>query len=53
MNQPAVMDTATHDSRIEAFRTTLERLDTINAQLQSLAVTLVRADELPGQIART
>lgn len=46
------MDPAT-DSRIEAFRTTLERLDTINCQLQSLAVTLARADELPGQIART
>ena len=47
------MDTATHDSRIEAFRTTLERLDTINCQLQTLAITLARAEELPSVIART
>lgn len=53
MNQPAVMDPATNDSRIEAFRTTLERIDTITDQLQTLAITLARAEELPGLIART
>jgi hypothetical protein len=40
-------------NRIEAFRSTLERLDTITGQLQTLAITLARADELPGLTART
>lgn len=46
------MDTAT-DNRIEAFRVSVERLDTITGQLQTLAITLARADELPGMIAET
>jgi len=47
------MDTATNDSRIEAFRVMLQRLATINCQLQTLAHTLARAEEIPGLIART
>jgi hypothetical protein len=41
------------DTRIEAFRQTVERLGIITAQLQTLAATLARAEELPGLIART
>jgi hypothetical protein len=41
------------DTRIETFRQTVERLGIITAQLQTLAVTLARADELPALIART
>jgi hypothetical protein len=43
------MDT---DTRIEAFRQTVERLTLIPGQLQTLAITLARADELPGTMAR-
>ncbi len=43
------MDT---DTRIEAFRQTVERLTLIPGQLQTLAITLARADELPGIMAR-
>jgi hypothetical protein len=45
----AAMDT---DTRIEAFRQTVERLTLIPGQLQTLAITLARADELPGIMAR-
>ena len=41
------------ETRIEAFRQTVERLSIITAQLHTLAVTLARADELPALIART
>lgn len=43
------MDT---DTRIEAFRQAMERLTLIPGQLQTLAITLARADELPGIMAR-
>jgi hypothetical protein len=43
------MDT---DTRIEAFRQTVERLTLIPGQLQTLAITLARADELPDIMAR-
>jgi hypothetical protein len=45
------MNTAT-DPAIEAFRQTLERLDSINSQLRTLTITILRADELPGLIGR-
>jgi hypothetical protein len=45
----AAMDT---DTRIEAFRQTVERLTLIPGQLQTLAITLARADELPVIMAR-
>ncbi|MCX8496440.1 MAG: hypothetical protein ORN51_09695 [Akkermansiaceae bacterium] len=41
----AAMDT---DTRIEAFQQTMERVTLIPGQLQTLAITLARADELPG-----
>lgn len=41
------MNTAT-DIRIDAFRQTVERADTLQRQLQTLAITIARADELPG-----
>ncbi|MCX6872878.1 MAG: hypothetical protein NTW21_03580 [Verrucomicrobia bacterium] len=41
------MNTAT-DTRIENFRQTVERADTLQAQLDTLAITVARADELPG-----
>jgi hypothetical protein len=40
------------DPAIEAFRQTLERLDSINSQLRTLTITILRADELPGLIGR-
>ena len=40
------------DPAIQAFRQTLDRLDSINSQLRTLAITLLRADELPGLIGR-
>ena len=43
------MDT---DTRIEAFRQTVERLTLIPGQLQTLAITLARTDEIPGIMAR-
>ena len=43
------MDT---DTRIEAFRQAMERLTLIPGQLQTLAIILARADELPGIMAR-
>jgi hypothetical protein len=46
------MNTATN-TRIEVFRATVERLSTITGQLQSLAITIARADELPGLIQRS
>ena len=45
------MNTAT-DPAIEAFRQTLDRLDSINSQLRTLTITILRADELPGLIGR-
>ena len=41
------MNTAT-DIRIDAFRQTVERADTLHRQLETLAITIARADELPG-----
>lgn len=41
------------ETRIEVFRQTVERLGIISGQLDTLAVTLARADELPALIART
>lgn len=41
------------DIRIEAFRQTVERLTLIPGQLQTLGITLARANELPGLIANT
>ncbi len=41
MNRP-------NDIRIETFRQTVERLDLIHGQLQTLEITLARALELPG-----
>jgi hypothetical protein len=38
------------DPRIEAFRQTVERLTAIPGILDTLAITLARADELPGLI---
>ena len=40
------------DPAIEAFRQTLDRLDSITSQQQTLAIALLRADELPGLIGR-
>ena len=45
------MNTATHDL-IEVFRQSVEHATKIQGQLQTLAITLVRADELPGLIGR-
>ena len=45
------MNTVT-DPTIEAFRQTLDRLDSINSQLRTLTITILRADELPGLIGR-
>ena len=42
----------TTDTRIEAFRQAMERLCSIPGQLQTIAITLSRADELPGIMAR-
>jgi hypothetical protein len=41
------------ETRIETFRQMVERIGSITAQLDTLAVTLARADELPSLIART
>lgn len=41
------------DTRIETFRVTVERLGILLGQLHALSVTLARAEELPGLIART
>ena len=41
------------DPRIETFRQTVERLTLIPGALQTLAITLHRANELPGLIANT
>jgi hypothetical protein len=41
------------DPGIETFRQTLERHNTIISQLQTLAITILRADELPGLIQRS
>jgi hypothetical protein len=46
------MEPAT-DNRIEAFRVTVDRLGIVLGQLHALAVTIARAEELPGLIART
>lgn len=43
------MITNTH---IEAFRQTVERLTLIPGQLDTLGITIARADELPGLIAK-
>lgn len=40
------------DRRIEAFRQTVERLSSIPGILDTLGITLARADELPGLIAQ-
>ena len=45
------MNTATHDL-IEVFRQSVEHATRLQGQLQTLAITLVRADELPGLIGR-
>ena len=45
------MNTATHDL-IEVFRQSMEHATRLQGQLQTLAITLVRADELPGLIGR-
>ena len=45
------MNTANHDL-IEVFRQTVERATRLQGQLQTLAITLVRADEIPGLIGR-
>ena len=41
------------DPRIETFSQTVERLSLIPGALQTLAITLHRANELPGLIANT
>ena len=41
------MNTAT-DTRIDAFRQTVERADKLQRQLQTLVIAIARADELPG-----
>ena len=41
------------DTRIEAFRQTVERLSSIPGILDTLGITIARADELPGLIAKT
>jgi hypothetical protein len=46
MNRP-------NDIRIETFRQTVERLTNLTGALQTLAITLHRANELPGLIAST
>lgn len=40
------------DTRIEAFRENVEHLDLIPGQLDTLAITIARADELPVLIAK-
>ena len=40
------------DPRIEAFRQKMEHLDAIPGILDTLGITIARADELPGLIAR-
>lgn len=40
------------DPTIQAFRQTLDRLDSINSQLCDLTIIILRADELPGLIGR-
>lgn len=40
------------DTRIEAFRQTVQRLTLIPGQLDTLAITIARANELPGLIAK-
>ncbi len=45
------MNTATHDL-IEVFRQSVEHATRLQGQLQTLVITLVRADELPGLIGR-
>jgi hypothetical protein len=40
------------DPRIHAFRQAVERLDAIPGILDTLGITIARADELPGLIAR-
>lgn len=40
------------DPRIDAFRQAVERLDAIPGILDTLAITIARADELPGLIAK-
>lgn len=42
-----------HDTRIQAFLQMVERLDAIPGILQTLAITLARAEELPGLIRQT
>lgn len=42
----------TTDTRIESFRQAMERLSSIPGQLQTIAIILARADELPGIMAR-
>ncbi|MFM2243223.1 MAG: hypothetical protein RLZ97_2078, partial [Verrucomicrobiota bacterium] len=46
MNRP-------NDIRIETFRQTVEHLTSLPGALQTLAITLHRANELPGLIAST
>ncbi len=46
MNRPNII-------RIETFRETMERLTLIPGALQTLAITLHRASEIPGLIAST
>jgi hypothetical protein len=41
-----------NDMRIETFRETMKRLTLIPGQLQTLAITLQRANELPGLLER-
>lgn len=45
MNRP-------NDIRIETFRQTVERLTLLPGALQTLAITLHRANEIPGLLAR-
>jgi hypothetical protein len=40
------------DSKIEAFRLSLERVSALQGQLQSLGIAIARADELAGLISR-
>jgi hypothetical protein len=42
-----------NDIRIETFRQTVERLTNLPGALETLAITLHRANELPGLIAST
>lgn len=41
------------DPAIEAFRQTLDRLDSITSHLRTVAINILRADELPGLIQRS